>query len=144
MKRRNLILILALNLTYLIAYSQNNDSLVTSIIDTTKSGYIIEFDTVEVFIKVTEVISGEEILLTKKDKIRVYITGGSNMSGRWEIIDENNIRVNELTVPISVIENIKNRKMSKGGKTALALSLIAGVAILIAVVVATATFPVTL
>jgi len=137
---RDLIILFALNLTFLSAYSQNNDSLVTSQFDTTKSGYIIVFDTVDVTIRVTEVSTGIEALLTKEDKIRVYISGGNIFSGRWEIIDENNIRVGELIVPISVIENIKNKKMSKGGKIAIGAGIVAVFAIIFAVAAASISF----
>lgn len=103
---KNLIIIFALNLTFLIAYSQNNDQDPSSIVDTTKSGYSIEIDQAEEIIKVTELSSGNITLITKQEKVKVYLFGGTVLNGQWEIIDKNNISVKEVTVPISVIENI--------------------------------------
>jgi len=133
---KNLIILFALNLTFLIAYSQNNDSLVTSQTDTTQSGYIIELDTALVVIKVTKVSSGWESFISKHDKVKVYIVGGSKLTGQWEIIDENTIRVNEVVVPISIIENIKYKKMSYQGKAGLGfgVGVVVGAAIFVGVV----------
>ena len=133
---KKLIILFVFNLTFLFAYSQNNDSLVLSQGDTTKSGYIIEIDTVEVTIKVTDVKSGKETLLTKQDKIKVIIAGGyTRLQGSWEIVDESTIRVDEVTVPISAIKKIKKIKMSKGGKAGLSVGIIivGGVAIFVVI-----------
>ena len=109
MKRNfHLVLILLFSfLSILNANSQNNDSLIASQSDTIKSGYIIELDTAEVIIKVTDVNTGTETLLTQNDEIRVSIIGGNKESGRWVLIDENSIRVKQLIIPMSVIEHIE-------------------------------------
>jgi len=117
---KNLIILFALNFLFFIAHSQNNDSLVKSKVDTTQSGYIIELDTARAIIKVTDVSSGIETLITKEDKIKVYVNGGNIFTGRWEIIDESNIKVKQVIVPISVIENIK-RDHRNAGKITLCI-----------------------
>jgi len=109
-------------LSILNAKSQNNDSLITSQTEKTTRKYIIELDTANVIIKETMVESGKETLIKRKKKIHVVMVNGSSYTGRWEIVDENTISINNFEIPISDIVII-DTKMKTGGKVGIGVGI---------------------
>ena len=112
----------------LYAQSQNKDSLAVSQIDTTKSDYIIEFDTDEQSIKVTKVKSGKETLIdsTKNKRIKVYTHDKKLYQGKWKIIDEKTIRIKKRIVQLSTIKNIKKQRIPGLAKAGISVGVIGG------------------
>ena len=109
-------------LSILNAKSQNNDSLVTSQTEKTTGKYIFELDTANVIIKETMVESGKETLIKRKKKIHVIMVNGFSYRGRWEIIDENTIAINNFEIPISDIVKI-DTEMKTGGKVGMGVGI---------------------